>query len=411
MKSSENNQHAPIYLTLIEYMAALFIILDGNSVWHAEFNSAKGFYLLLSSALFSVLLALMCHKKNNKILPIAIITMLCLLYAFLARGTTLSIFLPLFVIGLPSLILFFYSDNQLDLLYKISNIIVVLSLFSILLWVAGPMLKSIQPNEIITIDWGETKTVKGYYNLLFLIQNEDGTYLTNALWRNTSIFTEGPMLSMWLTVALLIELFFRPELSLPRLGILLTALVTTFATTGFIAFILMLAIKYFGFMFFNGKISLWKLCVVAALIIFAIFVVQILMTAKEDTGSYLIRMASYAIAFDLWLKSPILGDGYGNVSDLFMASSSIVNSSTMGFSNSIMAILATGGLWMTIIIVLPFIICLIKSFKFKNLKMLAFSIISTYLIVTTIMFLRFIMVLLVAFTYAYILQGKSIRKK
>ena len=153
----------------------------------------------------------------------------------------------MFLLGLPFLLNYFsmsiLNRRGFFLFYKLQNIVVLLSLSSVILWLLGPLTDILRTDTSIRINWGYIQTYKGYFSLLYNIQLEDGTFLNSYLYRNTSIFTEGPMFNLWLIIALLVEFFMRKKVSIIKIVLLTLTLLTTFSTTGFIAlFLFMLSL-------------------------------------------------------------------------------------------------------------------------------------------------------------------------
>lgn len=99
----------------------------------------------------------------------------------------------------------------------------------------------------------------------------------------------------------------------------------------------------------------------------------------------------------MWMDYPVFGGGYGNLGALL----EYIYSPTgvVGFSNSILAVLATGGLWMAILFYIPLVGCLFrKTTGSRNLVL--FSICYFYLFCTTAFFSRYLAVVMVAFGLA-----------
>lgn len=404
-----------IFLDLFEYIFALFILLDCNSVWHASVESDYHFDMICAS--LSIVLFLLTKKyfkiKASFSKETIVLFILCFIYLCLTfNQTTKLTFVPMFLLGLPFLLNYFsmsiLNRRGFFLFYKLQNIVVLLSLSSVILWLLGPLTDILRTDTSIRINWGYIQTYKGYFSLLYNIQLEDGTFLNSYLYRNTSIFTEGPMFNLWLIIALLVEFFMRKKVSIIKIVLLTLTLLTTFSTTGFIALFLFMVLKLYSLGISSGSkfFSLVKYPLLFVGIAVGYVVVMYIIELKSDTGSYSLRMDGYAIAFALWLMNPLLGLGYGNLHAIFMESTSL----NIGFSNSIFAILATGGLWMTCIILYPFLFNLFVSIYRNRIWLLSFVVISLYLIVTTIFYARFLLVVLVAFQYANLLTFNSKNK-
>ena len=109
----------------------------------------------------------------------------------------------------------------------------------------------------------------------------------------------------------------------------------------------------------------------------------------------------YTSGLIVWMRHPILGSGYGNLTELMAFDYNINNK---GFSNSIMAVLATGGLWMSILYIASFV----GLFEKKN-NVQKFSICYLYLFVSTIFFARYIAIVLLAFGLALLMKKYKLK--
>ena len=145
------------------------------------------------------------------------------------------------------------------------------------------------------------------------------------------------------------------------------------------------------------KFVLISLLCLTCLPIIGFFIYDIIVN-KMATASYLIRMQDYVAGFLLWKNNPILGGGFGNLSTL---QKYILNSITtnVGFSNSVMAILGTGGLWNFFIYIISVIAPMLGNYEKKKHRV-AFALIYCFLTITTIFFARYIAVVFIAFGVA-----------
>ena len=401
-----------LLIGFFEYCWAILVVLNGNSVYHA--SAVRNYQLLLLCVVMTavllivnILLGRIRIKKRNLIVAVA----LCL-YAwvyFVVRRDQMSAmnFLYLFVIGLPCLFLLFAElhrkDRLLNLIFRLSNVVCIFAVMSLFFWVFGVVLDMIQPNMTTRINWGNFDIIQGYWGLHFEIQRE--TTFGTLMYRNSGIFTEAPMLNLWANIALAVELFLRNKPSKVKIGILVATVITTMSTTGFIFIALCVLLKYFDRIKKTSKLMNLLLLLIGLLAVpFVAYAVYLLLLEKSDTVSFAMRMSDYTGGVKLWLKYPLWGSGYANLQSLLPYIYS--PNGVLGFSNSVTAVLATGGLWMA----LPFYIAHIGSMfpRLVQSKGIAhFSSCLFFLFCTTAFFGRYIAVLMIAFGLAVLMETQN----
>lgn len=246
----------------------------------------------------------------------------------------------------PLFIMLCQRDGFLDIIFDyLSLIIAFLALSSSILWFLGPFLGILKPNcsflNTWTIGTESYEKVFGYFGLLYEIQwSGFGSFFG---YRNTSIFGEGPAFTFYLIVALLLELFYFGKPKKWRIFSYLVALFSSFSTTGWILALGILLYNFYSNSNSSKKIRILIVFICACLFIIAFSVALSLFSDKVSTSSGGIHIDDFKAAFDAWLSSPIWGYGIGNNNAIvpFMSSFRLNNT---GFSNSILFVLATGGL-------------------------------------------------------------------
>jgi hypothetical protein len=113
---------------------------------------------------------------------------------------------------------------------------------------------------------------------------------------------------------------------------------------------------------------------------------------KTETASYEMRMNDYEEGFRAWKQFPLFGYGYGNLDP-------ISSGDEVGYSNGIMGILSTGGIWISIVIIIPILFTCFK-FKKRNLNEIFFIVFFIFEIISTIFIGRFVFIFLLAFVYS-----------
>lgn len=388
-----------------EWIFAILLILDGNSVWHAASYTDYNFDILCSFSAFMLFWTTQRYRSICKVKNIIPILFAILGFYFVMKFQMVAKkpFVYMFIIALPCLLKYFIkaiNNNHYKLLFNIQNIIIVISIISLFFWIFGSTMHNIAPNCQIVVEWGGTRNYEGYYNIYYEAQDNMRIPFTDIIaCRNCAIFTEGPMFNLWISISLFIEFFVREKISLYRLGILLSALLTTFSTTGYI-FLMLLVIMWTYRSTLSIRSKTKKMIYTGSIVFIAFFcfiAYESLMEDKSETISYITRMNDYEEALELWKQNKIAGYGYGNVKYLFNLS----GRDELGFSNSLLAILATGGLYITFIFLCPVVYLMSKvtNNKYRISPVLAISFM--YWSFTTIFFLRILMVFFLALLIAY----------
>lgn len=388
------------FLSLIEYGWAIIIVLNGNSVYNA--NALKEYHLLELCVIATLVLLLVelwrrqLHITRTQGITAVFLMVYHVLYVSVRSTKIANLdFICLFVAGLPLLFLLFSVMHRngllIALMLKLFNVVFALALLSLYYWIFGVMLQIIQPNMYTAVRWGTMGYIRGFNGLHFMTQLENTFFKDQFIFRNTGIFTEAPMFNLWLNMALGAELFLKERPSRGRVLIYTITIVTTMSVTGLIflviCFVLHIIRNYHrmnrtqrNLFFFS---AMFLIPTVGGLMIYSMMI-------KSDTQSYLMRLSDYVAGVKLWLDYPIFGSGYADLRSLQQYS--YAPNGVLGFSNSVSAVLGTGGLWIALLFYLPHIgILFSRLSKSKSVSM--FGLCYLFLFCTTAFFGRFIAVL------------------
>lgn len=386
-----------------EYIFALFLILDGFSIYMTPQNNR-----VLFTALSLVVLVLLNLVKNGNVRNKSFVPLLlsiCALIYFVQDIKDVVLGSVLFVFGLPLFIRYLCKCNikghPFSILNKIDDLICLLTICSLILWILGPIGGILKPNMSFAGSWGawtyKESYVPGYFGLLFLTQIEDGTFLTNEIWRNTSIFAEGPMYNLWLCIGFTITLFLKKSASRWRICVYILGVMSTFSSTGFI-FLSIIGGYYVmktGALVKLHKNRFLKYIVILLTFVFSYFLVREVLVQKSDSVSYMIRMNEYTNAFNSFRLHPIFGVGYKNGSEY-----------DFGMSNSLMSVLGCGGLYMFLLIYFP-IGYVLSKIKAANFRLLGITFAYIILTLSTNFYTQFIFIIFPAILYSILINKKS----
>lgn len=283
------------------------------------------------------------------------------------------------------------SKNKFDLLYAISNVMLIEAIISIIFFTLGTCLYIIPPNNTALINWGSTTFIPSWYNIYFEPQ----------LFRNSGIFVEAPMHNYCLIIAFLTEVFLKEKKSYFKLCIIVIAILTSLSTTGQLAIIgtigiLLLTKKPVKKISLKLKIFIPFLSI--GLILLMYYVVDYILELKAETASFEIRQDFIQKGVEAWLSSPIVGCGYGTKNE--------------GSSNSIVVLLAEGGIMMFLLYFLSFIIIPFIYWKQKIHKnIFYFYLIYFGVFCITIILYTNITLLLLAIPLSVLIKKQIINKK
>lgn len=198
-----------------------------------------------------------------------------------------------------------------------------------------------------------------------------------GLIRNISIFREPGVFGIYLLLGIIFELFYSAKINKKHIFIFFIALFTTFSTTAFVVFFLVII----GYLFKRDKMNFIKnksmfIFFVAIVIVILSFCPEIYLRifSKLDSesvfyGSLTARVASIVVNFYIFVTNPVVGCGLSNYGDLFTAYSiqyfGVPLKAGGQSTNSFMSIFATYGFLYGSILIWSFM-GLIRKFS-KNI--------------------------------------------
>lgn len=414
---------------ILEYMTILFMILDFNTPYS---TSLKNEYPLtqITTILIVVLLlvefSILNIRKNmlNRwilyFIPYYIFEITVFLMST-SRESSFSFF-GKFLIIFPIMVLLLMLHAEMGgwdrLLRKFANIVAILAGVSLFFWIFGSQLRILKPTNHIYAEWGNNYNYPMWYGVY--TERQYQIFSDSIIFRNQGIFCEGPMYNFVLVVALTYEVFLKNnfgnqsddytsltyaqkpwrmrhgKIFTIRIILLSLTILSTTTTTGIILLIMIAVINY---MLNTPRDRIMKvmkpLLAVIVSLVGLYFAIQIFLQ-KSTSFSWISRADDFRIGFLTFLSSPLWGTGYSLLEG--------IGGKRTGFSNSIMAILAQGGIFLGLVYLIPMICTLLKSFKLTQYNILAFSLIIIVAFSFTAVSYTFVMLMLVAFFNVYILE-------
>ena len=411
--------HKSVY-ELFEYSLALVLVLNCRSVWmnmlHVRdwFGSAL-FLLLIISAAMCIFFKGKCtwNKLNNAIFCAIIIGIYLGIYLVINFYNVLGL---LKMMASVIILLLYFSicmdRNQIPtVFYKYSDLVAVIALVSVVFWLAGSLTGVISPTKTVYVNWsnlGNDIPIKSYYGLYFNTQGQISILNIFSSVRNTAIFTEAPMSSFHFCFALLIQLFLKTNIDKKKIIFLSLGIISTLSTLGYILLLLALVTKYVLGKPGKKLGQYIKMMIIPAVCIIALLLINQLVMNRLGTGSGSIRIDDFIVGFRAWMTKPILGAGYGNQEYIkkFMQSWRAYN---VGFSNSVMQLLAQMGIYGGLLYFLPFFCKVKKSLMKKDWEQLAFVGLSFYLIVFIIVTYNYVTIAF--FVWCFVSSRKTVIKE
>ena len=353
-------------LFLLEYLIAGALVLDCRSIWTASpMFSDKVAYLDVIIILLSGIGICCINQMNISGIHLEILILFAI-YLFIYGSINPTKRINYFAY-MTIFVLFLYmalSDRAeiKKILIAYSNLIFINAIVSLIFWILGTRLNVIHPTNSIASVWSDSGLAlykPSYYNLYFETQADNLSFL-----RNSAIYTESPMAGLNFSLAFLIKLFLQKKVTISKIIILVLAIFSTHSTTAYLVVILTILFKLFFYK--NKTIRNLLRSITVILIPISLFIIFIMLKSKFSSFSGGIRTDDYKVGFQIWKDYPIFGCGFNNDSVIqsYMGSWRIVNN---GFSNSIMYVLATGGIYLEIIYIVMFLKGLLISIKNKKI--------------------------------------------
>lgn len=405
----------------LEYIVAFCIVINCNTIWDRIGLGKINSILLFGTLIILSYIALKDIMKNGRVFLKVIVILIFIIISEIIfiyfNGENLTLFFRIFIlIFIPFIVYSIYllKNNKLsNILIKISNVIIVLAIISLIFYILASVLNIISPNAQITLEWGYTRTVPSYYHLYY---NTQWLYLGGVkLFRNTGIFTEAPMYSFCLCIALSIQLFIKQNTDKKNIAVLLVAVLSTLSTTGIVvgfgSFVLYLLYKRTNNFIYAGiKIIIFPLIVMIFVSISAYFIMDKINGSNNKYGSFSARIDDFRVGIEAWKKHKIVGHGFDrhDITQTYMSRN--IREGDMGGASGLMMVLPQGGICLLMIYVIPLVLSLYFSMKRQKMGVAILAVTATGLFIVTNIPYTYMMVYLLAIGLACVFE-KDFRRK
>ena len=203
------------------------------------------------------------------------------------------------------------QEGCLDLLYKLADIVTVLTALSLFLYVFGTLLNVLPGESTATYSWGGTvRTCPTYYHLLYESQKIDFFGMTFV--RNCSVFPEAPGFAIFLVFATATEVLLRKKPRVWRCALYVAATATTYSAKAIVLVAAVFALKYILTTPKTHTMRQLKMLLVPLAVVGVGLVAAVLLWDKMQSVSGFMRLDDVFACFKTWKTAPIFGTGSWN---------------------------------------------------------------------------------------------------
>lgn len=423
-------------INFLEYILAFCIVINANTIWNYVYINKILWIVTLTTLYLLIILSINeinLIKYKTKILGILIIFIVSYnsIYIFLSGGNKGEFIIDfiLFLLGVIIYSLRLHNiKNLYKILYKISTIVVILAIISLIFYILGSIFNYIKPTDYIKFKWGGTREIPSYHNMYYVTQKQ---WIFNiGFIRNTGIFTEAPMYGFVLIISLIIELFFKKieskkELILyfMRILILIVTIFTTISTTAIGLLSIIIPVKIIINIIENrGKCKKLFLLNIILLIIFTFLGIKIggyflssKIKASSDNryGSFTVRKDDFKVGYKVWRENKLTGVGFDQYQYVQQQMNFIFRGDDIGGSSGLMKVMPEGGLVLLGMYIIPFILAMLYGIKKRDLRVISVYIFVYILFIVTAIQYRYMMIYFLALGFSYILainENKTIKE-
>ncbi len=380
---------------LFIFLMAVSIVLEGRSVWMYLTKTGGLVRAATKVLLFGSFLGLCLTKRTDRqeflkyILWTAAISLYVLGYGLINRYAFRSLVLWLICLDVIIVEMCLFEDkvqeNGIPLLMDYyCRLIMVIAAVSLFFWFFGGLTHLIPCTGEYIYTWADKSAgskIYSYFDLYYTVGPQKAIGLT--IDRNSAIFAEAPMAALHFSLALLIEMCLKKSTTLGRKILLIGAILSTLSTTAIIVALIAHLGKYFIRKTKNPSDFILKLGIVGCGLVVAYLLISKMVLLKMQQLSAAWRINDYEVAYTVWKENIFFGVGFQNDTAIQNAMPAW-RLSNMGFSNSIMQLLAQGG----IVFSIPYLICFMygiwSAYKYRNMELVIFIVLFIFLFILTV---------------------------
>lgn len=403
------NQRSRLYEVFVDYSYMFLLVIASNTLYNSnKLTSAKVIPLVAAMIVLPVSLQVIRMHRNTNYMKLinfyAVYFLACALFVGLVSFNGKGQFISTFLIFLPVSILYVYArllDGKFDVVvHRFVNTIILVALISIIFWILFSNLHLVH-GKVMFSEWAGSD-ITNYFWVHFDTQQQ--VIAGEQLTRNTSIYPEAPMYAYLLLCALFSELYICKHSKVWHVSILFVTIVTTMSTTGIVfgvvAILSKLAIKNFH------RLSLPKILMLLPFLVIVLCVIGVSVAHKTGSSSGMLRNDDLHAGYVAWKKSPLIGNGFGNMQVLREAMGKwrweAGKKLTTGFTSGIGQILNDGGIYLLLFYLMPAFKAFSKlKTKGKSIRVLIALLLMIGALVLTIEPYTAITMFILAISYMY----------
>lgn len=393
------------FVSFIEYIWVFLIVLECNTVyihitaWHLDLS----IYIMGVTSFLFIMLSILYRRTSAISLTFVSAAVLYLIYmlffALLNNDSIEFIYKYLIFIPLVSMIFIIKqsaNDSQ-STIFKLADIVFFLAALSLIFWCLCSILQLLPYTSTVSAKWNTIQSIKSFSYVYFEAQ-ESITFLGIDVLRNTGIFIEAPKYCICLLFSLLTELFLKPRFSKFKVTILALTILSTFASYGIIVLMCSIFLKLVVSKRIKRPTKIFAMPVIFILVIIGI---QTLVSDKSVSGSssFNVHLDDFIAGFKAWQDHIFIGNGYNSMDRIWHYMSTFRRNNT-GFSNSIMQVLAQGGLWLFSVYLTAFISGFALAKNRHDWRIFSFTLMTLLMFIGVIFSYRFILLLFVAYFFS-----------
>lgn len=372
---------------VISFTISIAIIITTGSIPGYFIDITK---IEIGLALFCIVMAFIHKIKERDIRKIAILAVFSVVFSLLELMIYPKMILEWlripFLLMCYSLFCCVYNKKT-NIINCYYSAFMVLCMISTLMYIFVEVLHFAMPYTVTNFEWLLEYNSYGYVYFQRSMLNPLDPEIIGPITivRNCGFYTEPGLYAVFIVLNLYIYLFVKNKKNWFHFGVLLFALLTTVSTTGWLAFLMMVAFKIvYSEKHSNAKRNL----MVGSIVLLAVTVIGCAVLQQKATNhvnSYTSRGFDLIQGLKLFLQSPIWGWGYKN-SDIF----SNVTASFAGVrhvgrtnSNGVMCVLYQIGLLGAMIYFVPAYLYIRSNSErhtYKRKKMILFCLVLGFLI-------------------------------
>ena len=266
------------------------------------------------------LLSLIKNKlsiKSMKIVRIAVISALVIFYALIAKTNRTGYIQNTMFVILFSMVYFSSAGKKDSIMKAFVNIVVILSVISLLFYIFGSFLNVISPTGTVYYTWGRNENIacNHYFWLYYEAQTLDFLVFKDLV-RNSAIFPEATMFGIVLSIAIGYELLMKDKYNKLKIIIMFITAFTTTATLAMVSSIIVIVFRIMANIL-KSKSLPWKKIGLFIFVIIgligAVIVFNYKFSTDEGEGSVAVRLDHLLACAKAWMHHPITGVGFNNL--------------------------------------------------------------------------------------------------